>query len=885
MAPPDGALTGKPLNPAGSGVLRSKLRPSVAGGHLVVRSRLHRLLDETGACPLTLVLAPAGSGKSSLLATWTRELTTTNAWLSVDEHDRDAVHLWSGMCAALEALAPGCTRDAEPLAHRPATLMEAVATILDELEVTDRPTGVLVLDDVHLVDEDDLAVRSLGLFLQHLPGWLHVVVAARRAPRLPLDRLRARGQLAEVHFAELLFSQEEAVEMLTRLAPALDQPRVDDIARRAGGWAAGIQLAALAARSHDARVDVVPQPRDGTLLVEDYVLHEVLGAEPPELVQTLLDTAVVELLEPALAVALTGRADASELLSLAERRGLFVSRLDPSGWYRMHSLVRDVLLGELSRRAPDRLAGQHARAATWFEEMGEVPLALEHWILGGREREALRLLAAHETALYDSGREATIARVLARIPSDVATADVTALVEYASCHLLVDRRKFVETVERARELARRTPDLSAATRSRLDMLQSFAVTMRGDWVGGRAYADRVIRDLGDDGWLDPLGRFAWNMVARDVALSERWDDDGVEVDGARGAISIDPDRRLTFEGTRALGEALAGRPVDALRVAAGVRHAASVTSMTILRTELGTAEAIAHRELADLPRAFDELTALAAVPVEPVPYCQLLAYLELAQAHVDDDTLDAAERWFSRAEDLVEWELPGAGARALVARVGTRIALARGRHEDAERWCSQLRDPFWAGIGTARVLLARGEAAAAGSALDEAVPRCLRHEVVLDLLRAQAAGTHEESLKWVMAAADRASANGLVQTVASEGPEVLRLVELAAWRVPPRWLDRLRRAGTPEVGRGRVEAALGLVEPLTDRERDVLRLLPSRLTLREIAAELSISMNTLKFHLKVIYRKLGCGSRAEAAEVARGLSRRRTGQAPSTRRR
>jgi LuxR family maltose regulon positive regulatory protein len=878
-------VAGRSSTAAGSGVLRSKLRPSVVGGQLVVRSRLHRLLDETVKCPLTLVVAPAGSGKSSLLATWTRALTTANAWLSVDEHDRDAVQLWSGMGAALETLAPGCSREADSLARRPATLMEAVATILDQLEVANRPAGVLVLDDVHLVDEDALAVRSLGLFLQHLPEWLHVVVVARREPRLPLGRLRARGQLAEVRFPELLFSQEEAVEMLTRLAPSLDQPRADDLARRAGGWAAGIQLAALAARSRDARVDVVPQTEEGGLLLEDYVLREVLGAESPELVQTLLDTAVVELVEPALAVALTGRADASQLLTLAEERGLFVSRVDPSGWYRMHSLVRDVLRAELSRRSPDRFSDRHVRAAVWFEETGEVPLALEHWLLAGRARDALRLLSAHATALYDGGREATIARVLHRIPSDVAAADVTAMVEYAFCHLLVDRRRFFQTVEQAGELARRTADLSPATRSRIDTLESFAVTMRGDWVGGREYADRVIRDLGDEAWLDPLGRFAWNMVAREVALSERWDDSGDEVEGARHALGIDPDRRLAFEGVRALGEALAGRPVDALRVAAGVRHAASVTNMTILRTELATAEALAHREMADLPRALDELTALAAVDVEPVPYCRLLAHLELARAHLDDGTPAAAERWFSQAEDLVEEELWGLGARSLVAGVGIRLALARGRHEDAERWSSQLDDPFWSGIGTARVLLARGDHAAARSALEQTSPRCLRHDVVLDLLRARTAATHEESLKWVMAAADRASANGLVQTVASEGQEVLRLVELAAWRVPPRWLDRLRRAGTPEVARGRVEAALGLVEALTDRERDVLRLLPSRLTLREIAAELSISMNTLKFHLKVIYRKLGCGSRAEAAEVARGLSRQRTGHGPSTRRR
>ncbi len=874
VAPADGPGAGSAWDAPGSGVLRSKLRPSVVAGHLVVRPRLHRLLDEAVGCPLTLVAAPAGSGKSSLLATWSRALTTGNAWLSVDEHDRDAVSLWSGLGAALEALAPGCTRGSQTLLRRPATLLDGVAALLDELELVEEPTAVLVLDDVHVVDEDDLAVRSMGLFLQHLPAWLHVVMSARREPRLPLDRLRARGQLAEVRFSELVFSQDEAVELLTRLAPSLAGARAGDIALRAGGWAAGIQLAALAARSRDARVagvDVVPQSREGDLLVEDYVWHEVLGAETPELVEALQDLAVVELVDSALAVALTGRQDAPELLTLAESRGLFVSRLDPSGWYRMHSLVRDVLCSELARRSPGRLADQHVRAAEWFEETGDVALALEHLLSAGRPRDALRVLATHETALYDAGREATIGRVLDRIPGSVATADVTAALEYAWCHLLVDRRGFIQGVERAGELARRTPKLSLTTRSGLTMLRSIAITMSGDWVAGGTLAATVLAELGDDAWLDPLGKVAGNMVAREVALSERWEDSAGPVDDARRALALDPDRRLAFEGVRSLGESLAGHPVDALRVAAGVRHAASVTDMTILRTELALAEAIAHRELGDAAHALGELTALASVPVEPVPYCQLLAMLELAQSHLDAGAVDSAAQWFTRAAELVEGDLTGVGARTLLACAGTRLALARGSLEEAKGWSEQVQDSFWSGLCRARVLLAEQDRGGATAALDQVVPRCLRHEVVRDLLRARAAATHEESLKWVIAAAEAASSQGLVQTVVAEGPEALRLVELAAWRVPPSWLDRLRRAGAPEVRRGRVEAALGLVETLTDREREVLRLLPSRLTLREIAAELSISMNTLKFHLRVIYRKLGVNSRTEAAEFARSM--------------
>ena len=154
------------------------------------------------------------------------------------------------------------------------------------------------------------------------------------------------------------------------------------------------------------------------------------------------------------------------------------------------------------------------------------------------------------------------------------------------------------------------------------------------------------------------------------------------------------------------------------------------------------------------------------------------------------------------------------------------------------------------------------------------MPRCIRHEVTLSLLTARAVADHDEAMKYATAAVELASANGLMQTVASEAAEVIDLVEQAAWRAPEEWLDRLRRA-TAETRNLGASAGPDLIEPLTERERDVLRFLPSRLTVREIADELYISVNTLKFHLRVIYRKLGVNSRAEAAEIARTMTKLR----------
>jgi LuxR family transcriptional regulator, maltose regulon positive regulatory protein len=229
---------------------------------------------------------------------------------------------------------------------------------------------------------------------------------------------------------------------------------------------------------------------------------------------------------------------------------------------------------------------------------------------------------------------------------------------------------------------------------------------------------------------------------------------------------------------------------------------------------------------------------------------------------------------FRQAESLIETESFGPGGRNWLARVGTQLAVSAGEIDDARRWAHQVDDRFWGGVSSARVHLAVGNRVDAVGALDRVVPRCVRHEVVLGLLRARAVADHEESTKHAIAAVELATVNGLLQTVASEGPDAVELVERSAWRVSPQWLDRLRRAAAEGAVRSQGGRA-DLVEPLTERERDVLRFLASRLTVREIADELYLSVNTLKFHLKAIYRKLGVNSRAEAAEAARRMSHAR----------
>ena len=841
----------------------AKLRAPLTPAHFVRRERLVDLLDDLTTLPVTLVVAPAGAGKTSLVADWAARSVHATSWLTLDDADLDAVRLWIGVIAALEAHVPGCGAQASAHLRSHRDVMAAVHALLEMLEDTSRPALVLVVDGLEHVDGLEGFDAALETFVEHLPPWLHLVLVSRRAPRLPIDRLQASGRLAEARFAQLRCSQEESVQLLAALAPGITPPAARCAAEHSGGWAAALQLAGLAARVTGAQTDVPPLTDEQDRLVDEYLWHEAFRAERPELVDLLLDIAVVERVNPHLLEALTRRGDAFPLLEEAEQRGLFLHRLDAVGWFQLHELVRGALVREANRRAPARLLEQHARAARWFEEAGEDTAALDHWLAAGRPREALALLARTALELYDAGHEATLRRVLEGLPPDAADGDVGALLDLAWCQLFVDREQFLRTVEETLVVAGSARP-SRVLRARATLLQSVASMTVGDWEGSRAQAADALAVLGPDAWCDPVGRFGWNLLARGTALDEAWGDDERVVRDARAAVGRDVDRMLRFEGTRALGLALAGRPVDALRVAAGVSRGAAAR-MTVLRNELLLTDALARRELGDAEAADAGLQELARSPEGPAGWTHALAALDVAEARLADGDADAADTAFERTATLTATARRGRGGLAAVARVGTRLALARGAHADAAGWAAQVADGFWGPVSLARVALAEDDRARADSLLERADARCVRHEVVRGLLRARAASSGEVALKLTGGALEAAAEAGMLHTVLAEGPAVAELVERAAWSVPQDWLDRYRRASA----RLRPPAtALVLPERLTERELEVLRLLSSRLTMREIADELYVSINTLKFHLRVIYRKLGVGSRAEAVEAA-----------------
>jgi LuxR family maltose regulon positive regulatory protein len=839
------------------------------------RPRLLEALDRAVTTPVTLVVSPAGTGKSTLLAAWASAPAVPVAWFGVDTGDADPVHFWAGVIAALDTIVEGCGAGALAVLADTGCAEPALARLIDDLESTKAGPRVLVLDDVHLAD-DPVVRATLAELAQNLPAWLHLILASRHVPGIPLARMRVRGDITELRFDELSFSVDEARALLTLITPELSAPEAAACIERADGWVVSLLLE-LAGRN--PRAPAIPPARAsaGQDLVHDYVMNEVLAGEDGDVVRVLLDIAVVGRVGAGLAETLSGRRDAEAMLAQAEQRGLFVSRRRPDGWFELHPAVRAALLRQLSK-APPRLTLLHRRAARWFADAGAVAAAFAHHSEAGDSREALRLLAANQAGLCDAGDAAAVRRMVAEIPPDIATVDAAAMLHYAWCHVLVEPAVFVELVGwLTRRLDRGS--LRPGERSRIDLMESIVACMSGDWARSGQLARSALAQLGENPCRDAVRCFGWTMAARQAALSEEWDDNRGDIRRIDFSLSADPRRRLELEGIRMLGDALAGRPLEALRLAAGVRRAADIRHRANLVADVTIAEAIAQREVGERERAVDALGSLASAQAGSFSYSRLLALAELVDAAVDHGDLIGAEADLGRALALISVQ-DGPGLRDRVARAATRLALAKGDVDGARRWAATTTDGFWRHVGSARVHLADGDRPAALEALQEARPRSARHDVVLALVRARATRCPEEAASLVGGAIDAASANGMVQTVASEGDVVGRLIEAVAWRMPETWIERLRRAtsaataapvrpvGAPE-GAGPLRDAS---EALTVRERDVLRFLPSRLTWREVAGELGVSVNTLQFHLKVIYRKLGVTSRADAASVARRLT-------------
>src|SRR5215207_1891511 len=361
-------------------ILTTKLYVPPPRPHAVLRPRLTGRLNEGLHRKLTLISAPAGFGKTTLLGEWVAGCERLAAWLSLDEADSDPTRFLAYLVAALQTIAPniaegvlGALQPPQP----PPT--ESILTVLLNEVTTVEDEFVLVLDDYHLIDAtavDD----ALAFLIEHLPPRMHLVIATREDPNLPLARLRARGQLSEVRAADLRFAPDEATEFLTQVMGLnLSEEDIAALETRTEGWIAGLQLAALSMRGREDVPGFIRSFAGDHRYIVDYLVEEVLQRQPERIRNFLLQTSILDRLNGPLCDAVTEKDDGRGMLETLERGNFFVVPLDDKRhWYRYHHLFAEVLHAHLMGERPDQISTLHRRASEWYEHNGLAVDAIRH---------------------------------------------------------------------------------------------------------------------------------------------------------------------------------------------------------------------------------------------------------------------------------------------------------------------------------------------------------------------------------------------------------------------------------------------------------------------------------------------------------------------------
>lgn len=885
-------------------LLETKLHVPRRRRNLVPRTRLSVPLNADAA--VTLVSAPAGFGKTTLVADWVSGLDAQVAWVSLDERDDEPAQFWAYVATALGPAGEGALAE---LGAGAVDLDAVLATLVNDLSHTDGEV-VLVLDDLHAVRRPEVH-DGLAFLIDHLPAQVHLVVTTRSDPLLPLARLRARGELVEVRAADLRFTPEEAEAYLNgSMGLTLGRDDVAVLEERTEGWAAALQLAALSMQGRDDPHEFIAGFAGDDRYVVDYLAGEVLERQPDDLHTFLLETSVLHRMTGPLCDAVTGSEDGAATLEALERANLFVIPLDDRRrWYRYHHLFADVLQARLVDERPERVDDLHRRAAAWWDEHDDPGEAIHHALAGHDVERAADLVEREAPALYQARRETVVRAWLDALPDTVFEHRPVLTMDLVGSRMLRGETAGVGALmDRAEALLASTPaqegDPPAGSRASLDaerrrrlpaqiaVHRAALALLTGDLDATIAHAGRALETMHDDELLSRgsaaalMGLALWNLGDLDRATLRYAEALGLleaagHLSDVAGCAIALADMHLTQgrrrDATAAYERALAlvepqGAP--ALRGAADMHVGLAVVALAGDDREAARRHLEANRSLGD------------AGGLPQNPYRWRVATARLAEADGDLDAalalLDEAERHYFG--DYSPDVRPVAAVRA-------RLQIQRGDLAAARRWADDRHlspaDELTYVHEFEHVTLARLLMAERSPDAEPLLDRLLaaadaggRTGTVVEVLVLQALTRHRRGdVRSALVPLDRAlglaEPEGDVRVFLDEGPAMLDLLRVTAKHgEAAAAADRVLAAGAGETtsacgeGGGGPARAVGLVEPLSERELEVLRLLRSDLSGPDIARELIVSLNTVRTHTKHIYAKLGVTSRRAAVRRA-----------------
>ena len=892
-------------------LLQTKLYVPPVRSDLVPRPRLIEKLNAGLDGKLNLVSAPAGFGKTTLVSAWVGQTEMPVAWVSLDEQDNDLTRFLTFFIAALQTVQTGYGELALGLlqSSQPPPAETILTGLINELtEVTS--SIAMVIDDYQVITNHAIH-ESVAFLLDHLPAQIHLNFSSRIDPPWPLARLRARRELTELRANDLRFIPDEATTFLNDvMGLELSKDDVTIMESRTEGWIVGLQMAALSMQGQKDKSGFIRAFTGSHRFILDYLVEEILNQQPPTIQEFLLKTSILERLSASLCDTVTGGDESQRILTRLEKANLFLVPLDDERrWYRYHHLFADLLHSRLEQTQPDLVPALHHRASDWYEHRGLTAEAVNHMLAAGDTEQVARLVEGNALTMMDRGELTTLAGWLGALPDEAVRSRPWLCVAYAWVLAYTGQVNAVESLlqDAERAIARSNPangGFDEDTRSRAETQR-----LTGHVAATRAYATAV---SGDMPRAEKFAREAMaklpqrDLTARGVALALlgsalRWRGDlSAATHAFAEAVAISQVAGISHVTVAALCN------LAALQTMQGQLHKAVATCRDTLRLtadyyEHGTLQfpviGLAYARLSFVLREWNDLESALRYAEEGLELCKqwgqtdilITGYLNLArvyQAVGDSGSVLSTIRDATRVASTES--IP---YRVQVAALEAQLQLAQGNPAAAFRWARdrglKIDDELkYQQIGEyivlARVLIAqgKGESLTLLARLLEIFETsgAIGHAIEILVLQAvflHEQGENDQALIALERALSLAQPEDYVRTFIDEGAPMGKLLRQAAMQgIAGEYTARLLAALEKETKDGQHIPQMMpqiMVDPLSERELEVLRLLTTHLSNTEIASELYISANTVRFHVKNIYNKLNVHRRTDAVQRAEEL--------------
>jgi LuxR family transcriptional regulator, maltose regulon positive regulatory protein len=890
---------------------------------LVLRPHLVERLKPVVERQLTLIAAPAGFGKTTLLSAWLQDVPVSSAWVSLDSGDDDPTRFWSYTLAALDAVHSGLGAIGLPLLQspQPPPLEIILTAVINSLTALPEEV-VLVFDDYHVITAQPIHA-SLAFLLDHLPARLHFVIATRADPPLPLARLRTKGQLVEIRSTDLRFTREEATSFLTQTSGLeFSNEDITALETRTEGWIAGLQLAAL---SMQGREDIshFMQAFTGThRFVVDYLTQEVLTLQPEDVQRFLLQTAILERLCGSLCEAVVGEPEGQAMLERLEQANLFLLPLDDERqWYRYHQLFAEMLRQRLHTLQPDRVARLHQRASAWYAQHDLMREAVHHALASADFEQAARLIEHTAEMMAKRGEIATLRTWLETLPHELVRSRVELCLWQGWLLALTGQYEVAEQLLQNLECrlptsmnssplpstssSAKPPRLDEAQRlieyaGRVAATRAFIAFRRGDAPRTIYLALQALEQLPEDQSF--RGLVAWYL-----GIAYLWSGDlakgSASLTEARVSSQAAGNSYAAFMATFELAQMQARQAGHLHQADQSYRQALELVAE---RGGLLAATGPAYVGRGELQYEWNNLDTASHFLQEGIAQCQqtgnavimLLGHIALARIKQAQGDASGAYTLIQRIEQILRTYSLSPHNVLLLEAWHARLSLQQGDLALASRWVqerklsiddelSPSREREY--LTLARVLIAQHRPDEALQLLERLLHLAERQErmgsaleiLVLQAMAQQTHGDEVGGVERLSRALSLAEPEGYIRLFVDEGAPMAHLL-LQMRRRPPgnqpysmdyreQLLAELAKAPDEDVPAASGSGIYSLSEPLSERELEVLRLIIAGYSNREIANRLVIAVSTVKWYVNTIYSKLQVESRTKAIARAREL--------------